>query len=310
MVGKELVVEGENSSSRCDQRRRVEVAIRIDTRVTECALGTRTPLDFLRNYRVSDVTFNWLCYEAIAMFGLRTCARPSLIRGFGKRLQFRAIQSTPLVKAYPKEGVFQPDSPPREQPSQIDQLSQPQYPQPAQPIPHVARPPPNQRRRRIGRYLGLLILSSIGYVSAQLAAQYVLPVMPTIPGSPEDIEDWLLLIDDLEALPLVQELRKQMHEVDGVQQPVWREWGAYSGMTTRRKSRLTSGPLAGTAGVGPQHVFWNESTKEIVLFVGMQVVVPQSFSKHMADSLYRCSIRRRHHWLAGHCSWRHHRDNM
>lgn len=92
--------------------------------------------------------------------------------------------------------------------------------------------------------------------------------MPATPGSEEDVEELSLLAEELDALPLVQELREQVHEVDGVLQPVWREWVAYSGMKDRRASRLTTGPLAGSAGLAAQVVFWNESKKELLLFVG------------------------------------------
>lgn len=207
------------------------------------------------------------------MFAPRTCARPWLLRTFVQPLQRRALQSTPLVQAYPKEGVFQPNSPPREYP-QYEQQPQPQstrLPRQSrsfQPPPPPPQPPKQRFRVRLGRYLGLLILSSIGYVSAQLVAPYLLPVMPAIPGSEDDVEELSMLAEELDALPLVQELREQMHEVDGVLQPVWREWVAYSGMKDRRASRLTTGPLAGSAGLAAQVVFWNESKKELLLFVG------------------------------------------
>jgi len=97
------------------------------------------------------------------------------------------------------------------------------------------------------------------------------PLLPSVPGSAEDIEELAYLSEDLAALPLVQQLRAQ-HKLDPVTNlpvPIWREWVAYSGLTDpkRREERISTGPLAGSAGLAAQVVFWNEARRELLLFV-------------------------------------------
>jgi len=71
-------------------------------------------------------------------------------------------------------------------------------------------------------------------------------------------------------MPLVQQLRAQRTPDPVTGQPVraWREWVAYSGLSdAARAERMTSGPLAGSAGLAAQVVFWNEALREVVVFV-------------------------------------------
>lgn len=64
------------------------------------------------------------------------------------------------------------------------------------------------------------------------------------PGSTQDSEWQERLSKELDALPIVQNLRAE---------PVWQEWQAYSSFNDEeKKHRLTSGPMGGVRGVGMQ----------------------------------------------------------
>ena len=80
-----------------------------------------------------------------------------------------------------------------------------------------------------------------------------------------------ILDEELDSIALVQQLRAAVTiDENGESKPAYREWTAYEGFTGlmgRRNQRFTTGPLAGSAGVAAQRVFWNEQEQHLILFV-------------------------------------------
>ena len=174
---------------------------------------------------------------------------------------------------YPKEGVFQPNSPPRNLSVSHDahQLS-PSYP-PQASDQYVD----DGRFARIRRFRSLftpsrLVRSSLsaitalstvffGFLLCNEIALSQLP-LPWPPGSEEDVEQLSLLSDELDQLPLVKTLRQER----GVKS--WREWPAYKAVPAyQRKDFFCTGPLAGSASLAAQKVFWNTNSSKIMVFV-------------------------------------------
>lgn len=93
---------------------------------------------------------------------------------------------------------------------------------------------------------------------------------PLPPGTEEDIEELEALFEELDSFTLVQQLRSATRHISGRGDvPVWKEYKAYNGIKDdgRRSERLTTGPLAGSAGVAAQRVFIDEDTGALHLFV-------------------------------------------
>lgn len=93
---------------------------------------------------------------------------------------------------------------------------------------------------------------------------------PLEPGTEEDIEELEALFSELETFTLVQQLRSATRHIPGRGTvPVWKEYTAYNGIKDdgRRSERLTTGPLAGSAGVAAQKVFIDEETGALHLFI-------------------------------------------
>jgi len=156
--------------------------------------------------------------------------------------------------AYPKEGLFQQDSPAR-----------PQYGAPLPPP-----PPPSSGRSRWGPWF---TTSAIAFSFFGLGIYQLHEIMSTFISSPptpeEDASDLAEMMAEFDSLPVVQSLRSSWRLVDGKKVPVWKEWTAYQALKSpsERAGRLTTGPLAGSYGVGAQRVFLNEADDMMVAFV-------------------------------------------
>ncbi|KAJ5980522.1 hypothetical protein N7481_007820 [Penicillium waksmanii] len=102
------------------------------------------------------------------------------------------------------------------------------------------------------------IFGGLGIGVGKLIGQRIAP--PPVPGSPEDQRQLEKLERAYEiGLPLVKQLRDD---------PDYVESGVYEYFSDEQKAhRLTSGPLAGSRGLGLQKVFWNDKDQKIVSVV-------------------------------------------
>ncbi|KAJ5325877.1 hypothetical protein MYU51_001087 [Penicillium brevicompactum] len=123
--------------------------------------------------------------------------------------------------------------------------------------PNASRPSSRWTRRLV--YAG--IFGTLGYcVGGWVDSKVSSP--PFLPGSLEDQYFSLDLQRAFDAIPIVRELRSN---------PDYEEKNVYDNFADEHKSRrLTSGPLAGSRGLGFQRVFWNgrEKTNVSVVFLG------------------------------------------
>ena len=196
----------------------------------------------------------------------------------------RLYNTTHPLHEYPKEGVFQPNSPTRNtsQPThsrQRAQASSPHY----SPEPPPPPPPPSPRNSTSliftwsTRILISLASALFGFTYLTTEGLTRAP-LPFEPGSPEDHEELQLLAEEHDSLPLVQDLRALFHTnpSSNSRERVWKEWVAYRGLSDptstdasveRRENGLSTGPLKGSQGLAAQSVFYNDSTGQVIVFV-------------------------------------------
>ena len=193
-----------------------------------------------------------------------------------KCICIRDHRSSPHLYVYPKEGVFQPNSPAQQPISQSQQHAHqpPYFSQPPQ-------QPPTRRRFGVNPWIsGIVVALGSGILGAVTFIECSLNFLPIViePGSPEDHEELELLEEEYESLHLVQELRRQYHfdPITKTRVPEWKEWVAYQALSDpssadasveRRAATLTTGPLKGSQGLAAQKVFWNERQKIAAVFV-------------------------------------------
>ncbi|KAI0007021.1 hypothetical protein F4779DRAFT_527714 [Xylariaceae sp. FL0662B] len=165
-------------------------------------------------------------------------------------------------------------------------------------------PTPHRRRpRRRGLYYSLLFLLT----GLSLGTIFRMTITPPPLPPPHSAED-AYLVSQIAArgssLPIVQELSAD---------PAWTSWDAYSGLadtetgtgTGRGKlsmvrSRITSGPMAGSNGLAYQRIFHNAGTGEVVgvVYFGPGtsgwpgVVHGGALATVLDESLGRCAILR------------------
>ncbi|KAL9085213.1 MAG: hypothetical protein Q9159_004815 [Coniocarpon cinnabarinum] len=201
----------------------------------------------------------------------------------------RTFQTNKCLQEYPKEGVFQPNSPTRPLP-QTPSHPNTYFPQQIQPqSPHYSpepppQPPPAFSRSRTSvtlsyatRALFFITFCGVGFVYLTSEGLARAPI-PFPPGSSEDQEELKLLAEEHDALPLVQDLRS-IYRVDpstGHRERLWKEWIAYRGLSDptstsasleRREHMLSTGPLKGSQGLAAQSVFYNERSGQVMVFV-------------------------------------------
>lgn len=180
--------------------------------------------------------------------------------------------------SYPKEGVFQPNSPPREIPGfgPAPPLGQSQVQPSFASQPQQPNQPPQEPASKSGRWFrfmprwwNILIGIYVGGTAVFQVHQRFAFLSPIEPDSEEDKEELDELFAELDEYSIVQQLQSEKKYVDGKGYvPVWEEYTAYSGFSDDRKpQRLTTGPLAGSAGVAAQRVYWNEDLKQCFLFI-------------------------------------------
>ena len=196
----------------------------------------------------------------------------------------RWYNSTTNLQDYPREGVFQPNSPSRQPVKQHGAAAQPNtyFPQDQQfPEQSTAPPPPPSRRFRVIPWaFGTLVAVASGIYGFVYMTTVGLSYgpMPSPPGSPEDHEELQILAQEYDALPLVQELRNETRFDLSTNTRVssWKEWVAYKAFSDptspiasaeRRANMLSTGPLRGSQGLAAQSVFWNEHEKTAVVFI-------------------------------------------
>lgn len=112
-------------------------------------------------------------------------------------------------------------------------------------------PNPSQARRLPYRGLFYATISILVGLSAGYTVRYaLLPPTPHIPNTKEDLALLALLNRDMNALPIVKELRSHPNE--------WTESPAYSKLSEEEKaSKLTAGTMEGSRGLNVNTVFWN-----------------------------------------------------
>ena len=206
-------------------------------------------------------------------------------QAFQLQIRFRLYNTTAKLYDYPKEGVFQPNSP-RPWPSQSP---------PTQPLtyiptnvdsphlqhqssPHYTPPPPPEPTETFN-FISILSLTArvtIFYFTliwAYESLTSLLASLPSTPGSAEDHEKLQLLAEEYDGLPLVRGLRA-LSEDDGT--PCWREYVAYRGLSDpsstsasleRRETTLGTGPLKGSRGLAAQSVFVHEESGQVMTIV-------------------------------------------
>ncbi|KAI1399873.1 HotDog domain-containing protein [Hypoxylon fuscum] len=153
--------------------------------------------------------------------------------------------------------------------------------------------PPRQRGRGLF-YSATFLL--VGLSLGTLVRFTLVPEPLPEPGSPADTYMQSRIRADGAALPLVQQLS---HD------PAWISWDAYSGLQSTQtaqmvQSRITSGPLSGSAGLPFQRVFHNPRTGEVVsvVYFGSAttgwpgVVHGGAIATVLDETLGRCAILR------------------
>ena len=173
-----------------------------------------------------------------------------------------------LYSAYPKDGVFQPNSPPhqvlakrltRTNVSALGTASD------GAPLPFEIINQFNFLFKGFYGFLCLLVGFTVGG-----GTFVVMTFDPAEYMSRRDIAIMARNFRVYEQIPLVQQLRNTYHIIDEEQVPSWQEWVAYQALSPDKESleeRLTTGPLKGSAGVAAQTVFWNQQTQDLFVFV-------------------------------------------
>ena len=124
--------------------------------------------------------------------------------------------------------------------------------------------PPSSTIVRKEIFTGLRVAGGVCLVLGLLAGwafdTLVNPSPPPEPGSREDEATVRMIRQTAEKLPVVQSLSFDEE---------WTSWEAYSGIAEKAKlCRITTGPLAGSRGVGAyQRVFHNTNTGEVVVVI-------------------------------------------
>ena len=124
-------------------------------------------------------------------------------------------------------------------------------------------PPPNPFRARRSPYRGLIygtISVLIGLTAGYTFRYALVPPPPPLPNTNEDI----ILLDrlhrDMDALPIVKELRSHPDE--------WTEFHSYSKLHEQEKlSTLTAGTMGGSRGFGVNTVFWNQKENRSISII-------------------------------------------
>ncbi|KAB8336914.1 hypothetical protein FH972_021221 [Carpinus fangiana] len=198
---------------------------------------------------------------------------------------------------YPKEGVFQQNSPPwtpstveappgygyGRQPFPGTVPQQTHQPRPSNHPPHQQPPPPPDPESRFSPGLRTFarwtfrlakVVLCITVFNAGLSSMADIVSLrfslPYEPGSTDDQETLKELAEEYEGLHEVQILRHSVFRKDGYLQPRFREWVAYHGIDEangRRAERLTTGPLRGSGGVAAQSIFFDQMTGAILCLI-------------------------------------------
>jgi len=197
--------------------------------------------------------YSW-CSQAVARSGRRQALQLSTRRR--------------LYSVYPREGVFQPNSPPHQ--VLAKHLKQ-TYVSALGTATNGAPLPPETGHTFISMfkwfcgnlclYFGFMVGGAAFVVAKFRQAKYM---------SERDVALMARAFESYEQIPLVQQLRNTYHIIDNEQVPSWQEWVAYRALAPdkeRLEQRLTTGPLKGSAGVAAQTVFWNHQTQELFVFV-------------------------------------------
>ncbi|KAI9656628.1 MAG: hypothetical protein M1831_004538 [Alyxoria varia] len=220
---------------------------------------------------------------------------------------WRAYHGSSQRLDYPREGVFQSNSPqqaisPEAHASFNESTSKPPRDDRINRLFQRLRPP-----RKIRRFYWYLI-ATVSAVTGFVETLYFMALFFSIPEEPDTEEDNQRLDElheEFESLPLVHYLRSQRRRTSGdsstsggiasvaaVSTPfgttkshsswqerpatgtdedgdelVWREWPVYSSFGIKAQSELGIGPLRGSRALGMQRVFWNPHTCTCLLFV-------------------------------------------
>ncbi|KAI1424585.1 hypothetical protein F5Y12DRAFT_441596 [Xylaria sp. FL1777] len=150
---------------------------------------------------------------------------------------------------------------------------------------------PESPKARRGFYYAMFFFL-FGATMGSLIGELVTPRPLPARGSDLELEKQGEIQAEGEALAIVQQLSED---------PAWTSWDAYSGVeAAASQPRLTSGPMAGAAGLAFQRVFHNAGTGEVVSVVyfgtGLtgfpSLVHGGAIATVLDESLGRCAILR------------------
>ncbi|KAI0405540.1 hypothetical protein F4802DRAFT_562267 [Xylaria palmicola] len=174
----------------------------------------------------------------------------------------------------------------------------------AEPNPDHTSQSRSKSRRQTRTLIYLLMFSALGSIAAEFVYYtFVEPPALPPPGSKADARLQSTIEARGAALPIVRQLSAD---------PSWTSWDAYAGISSTTspdddpqalsaaRSRITSGPLAGSAGLAFQRIFHNASTGEVVtvVYFGPRlvgwpgIVHGGALATVLDESLGRCAILR------------------
>ncbi|KAJ5825251.1 hypothetical protein N7474_002389 [Penicillium riverlandense] len=149
---------------------------------------------------------------------------------------------------------------------------------------------PSTASRWTRRLLYAGIFGSLGvYAGTRLTGEGWLPLTPGSAADRQELQRLEQMFDV--GIPIVQELRRD---------PDYVETQAYMNYDDEtRPHRLTSGPMAGSRGLGLQKIFWNDKTKNLICVVYLgcgiegwpRVVHGGALGTVIDESLGRAAIR-------------------
>lgn len=191
-----------------------------------------------QSQRLSSRSCALRCHEAAARIALSQQPNRGF-HGFGSSLKM--IQEQRRYQSQVQDPTVDPSAAAKQQVS-------------AETPPPIEQTKKPRSRRRI---VGALIFLLIGTAAGSSVRLLLNPPTPPVPGSKEDGYTIEVIRSQAAQLPVVKSLSAD---------PAWESWPAYTGLPAEHLSkRLTTGPLAGSRGLGAyQQVFHNASTGEMV----------------------------------------------
>lgn len=175
--------------------------------------------------------------------------------------QWRSFRPSEATKDYPKQGLFQPDSPSRPELFDAQPSSTPSH------------------RSWTGVFNRANVLTIIVFFGISMGSGYFAKCVRrhqtekiVVPDSEEDAQRLAELNETFGEIEIVKLLRQNHHPLeDGTAQPAYQEWTAYEGLRDHSvqggAGAIINGPLRGSAGLAAQHIMRHPDTGATVVFV-------------------------------------------